>query len=186
MVSWRLSIALFSNFCVASLVLYDFVVPILESCFTVSWSAINCQFQLLERKVHAVSWLVKIRVLYPRFTVAGLCMPVHMQYTECVSTSEVHSNPRYCLYGELLPACRRHTRVAAAAHPYEFEVMRCRTSQFLKMFSECAGSRVCSVFNSGTSNRFEGAVKVKSSMARSLPVENLLPQNMGSIINYLQ
>ena len=28
--------------------------------------------------------------------------------------------------------------------------------------------------------------KVKSSMARSLPVENLLPQNVGSIINHLQ
>ena len=28
--------------------------------------------------------------------------------------------------------------------------------------------------------------KIKSSMARSLPVENLLPQNVGSIINYLQ
>ena len=31
-----------------------------------------------------------------------------------------------------------------------------------------------------------GRVKVKSSMARSLQVENLLPQNVGSIINYLQ
>ena len=29
-------------------------------------------------------------------------------------------------------------------------------------------------------------VKVESSMAKSLPVENLLPQNVGSIINYLQ
>ena len=29
-------------------------------------------------------------------------------------------------------------------------------------------------------------VKVKSSMAKSLPVENLLPQTVGSIINYLQ
>ena len=29
-------------------------------------------------------------------------------------------------------------------------------------------------------------VKVKSSMARSLPVENLPPHNAGSIINYLQ
>ena len=28
--------------------------------------------------------------------------------------------------------------------------------------------------------------KVKSSMARSLPLENLLPQNVGSIINYWQ
>ena len=29
-------------------------------------------------------------------------------------------------------------------------------------------------------------VKVKFSMARSLPEENLPPQNVGSIINYLQ
>ena len=29
-------------------------------------------------------------------------------------------------------------------------------------------------------------VKVKSSMARSPPVENLLPQKVGSIINYFQ
>ena len=29
-------------------------------------------------------------------------------------------------------------------------------------------------------------VNVKSSMARSLPVENLLPQNVGSTVNYLQ
>ena len=29
-------------------------------------------------------------------------------------------------------------------------------------------------------------VKVKSSMAKSLTVENLLPHNVGSIINYLQ
>ena len=32
----------------------------------------------------------------------------------------------------------------------------------------------------------EVKVKVKSSMDRGLPVENLLPQNVGSIINYLQ
>ena len=35
-------------------------------------------------------------------------------------------------------------------------------------------------------NNWEISRKVKSSMARSLPVENLLPQNVGSIINYLQ
>ena len=29
-------------------------------------------------------------------------------------------------------------------------------------------------------------VKVKSSMARSLPAENLLPQKVGSIIDYFQ
>ena len=44
------------------------------------------------------------------------------------------------------------------------------------------------VYNCGSQlngNRQEH-IKVKSSMARSLPVENLLPQNVGSIINYLQ
>ena len=30
------------------------------------------------------------------------------------------------------------------------------------------------------------SVSLKPSIARSLPVENLLPQNVGSIINYLQ
>ena len=35
-------------------------------------------------------------------------------------------------------------------------------------------------------SRTDKNVKVKSSMARSLPVANLLPQNVGSIINYLQ
>ena len=35
-------------------------------------------------------------------------------------------------------------------------------------------------------NHYYISKKVKSSMAKSLPVENLLPQNVGSIINYLQ
>ena len=35
-------------------------------------------------------------------------------------------------------------------------------------------------------SRADKVKKVKSSMARSLPVENLLSQNVGSIINYLQ
>ena len=35
-------------------------------------------------------------------------------------------------------------------------------------------------------NFYHTTVKVKSSMARSLPVEDLLPQKVGSIINYFQ
>ena len=35
-------------------------------------------------------------------------------------------------------------------------------------------------------NKLYKSKKVKSSMARSLPLENLLPQNIESIINYLQ
>ena len=34
--------------------------------------------------------------------------------------------------------------------------------------------------------KIEKQIKVKSSMARCLPVENLLPHNVGSIISYLQ
>ena len=33
---------------------------------------------------------------------------------------------------------------------------------------------------------YKGVKNVKSCMAKSLPVENLLPQNAGSITNYLQ
>ena len=40
--------------------------------------------------------------------------------------------------------------------------------------------------NSGNPAKKTRAKRVKSSMARSLPVENLLPQNVGSIINCLQ
>ena len=44
------------------------------------------------------------------------------------------------------------------------------------------------VSSCGSSFSFEtrDKIKVKSSMARSLPVENLLPQKVGSIINYFQ
>ena len=38
----------------------------------------------------------------------------------------------------------------------------------------------------GLEREFASKKKVKPSMARSLPVENLLPQNVVSIINYLQ
>ena len=37
-----------------------------------------------------------------------------------------------------------------------------------------------------TPNHGKGKKNVKSSMARSLPVENPLPQNVESITNYLQ
>ena len=40
--------------------------------------------------------------------------------------------------------------------------------------------------NHPPSPRYKRKSKVKSSIAKSPPVENLLPQNQGSIINYLQ
>ena len=64
-----------------------------------------------------------------------------------------------------------------------------------KLCSVGIGGSVLSILTPYLSNRSQhvmedgclsNKVKVKSSMARSLPVQNLLPQNVGSIINYLQ
>ena len=58
--------------------------------------------------------------------------------------------------------------------------------------SECSNSRgICllsvvgKLYGRVFIKRVKGK-KVKSSMAKSLTVENILPQNVGSIINYLQ
>ena len=48
-----------------------------------------------------------------------------------------------------------------------------------------AGDIACVFWNEMLSVGPKGKM-VKSSMAKSLPVENLVPQNVGSIINYLQ
>ena len=42
---------------------------------------------------------------------------------------KVNSNSNHCLFSELPSASTRvlHTRTSAAAHPFEFEVSRCRT-----------------------------------------------------------
>ena len=52
---------------------------------------------------------------------------------------KVNSNSNHCLFSQHPPASVRvrntrvrHTRAAAAAHPIEFEISRCRTSQFVR------------------------------------------------------
>ena len=76
---------------------------------------------------------------------------------------KVNSNWNDCLFSELPSAAVRvrHTRAAAAAHPLEFEVSRCRTSQFARCF--LPANRVWNdlpynVFDNGTLDEFEGAV----------------------------
>ena len=59
-----------------------------------------------------------------------------------------------------------------------------RTNSFLEMGK--SSSNVLNVFKGSSLTGHHVKGKVKSSMARSLPVENQLPQNVGSIINYLQ
>ena len=58
----------------------------------------------------------------------------------------------------------------------------------LKSFLNDSSEYISNNSNNGSSYfcRNRKVKKVKSSMAKSLPVENLLPQNVGSIINYLQ
>ena len=48
----------------------------------------------------------------------------------------VNANSNHCLFGELPAASTRvrHTLAAAAAHPLEFEVIRCRISQCVRCF----------------------------------------------------
>ena len=67
---------------------------------------------------------------------------------------------------------REARKCRSEARRFESVVRRCRSE-----------ARMC---KSGYEDVWEVKVKVKSSMARSLPVENLLPQNVGSIINYFQ
>ena len=49
---------------------------------------------------------------------------------------KVNSNSNHCLFSELPSASAtvRHSLAAAAAHPYEFEVSRCRASLFARCF----------------------------------------------------
>ena len=55
------------------------------------------------------------------------------------------------------------------------------TTQSATLSNNCHQDRSV---NATPSNHRVGKVKVKSSISSSLPVENLLPQNMGSIVNY--
>ena len=76
----------------------------------------------------------------------------------------VNSNSNHCFFSELPSASVRvrHTRAAAAAQPLEFEVSRCRTSQFARCFLP-AQTRVWNdipftVVDTGTLDGFKGAV----------------------------
>ena len=70
-----------------------------------------------------------------------------------------------CLYGDLLSTSLRvrHTRAAMAAHHYEFDVVRCKTSQFARCFLHasffsCWNGRLDAVFESSSLGGFNGAV----------------------------
>ena len=115
---------------------FAFVPPILEYCSPVWRSAAECYHQLLESQVYSVARLCSDQSflsLCPRTNVAGLSM----LYKD-------NSNSNHSLFSELPYASTRvrHTRAAAAAHPLEIEVSRCKTSEFVKCFLP---AQVCGV-----------------------------------------
>ena len=85
--------------------------------------------------------------------VAALCM-----------LYKVNLNSNHCLFSELPFASVKvgHTRAAAVAHPFEFEVSRCRTSQFARCFLppqiRVWNDLPYTVFDTGTLDGFKGAV----------------------------
>ena len=133
---------------------YSFVLPILEYCSPVWGSAAECHLQLLERQVYSVARLC------PDQAFLSLCHRRH--FAALCMLYKVNSNLNSCLFSELLSASVRvrHTRDTAAAHPLEFEVSRCRTSQFARCFLP-AQTRVWNdlpytVFDTGMLGGFTG------------------------------
>ena len=88
-------------------------------------------------------------------------------HSPCIEKSmyKVNSNSNHCLFNELRSASTRvrHTRAASAAHQLEFEVSRCRTSQFAGSFLQGQVQMwnvlPSTVFDTETLDGFMGAVK---------------------------
>ena len=99
--------------------------------------------------------------LCPDQTFLSLCHRRHVA-SLCMAY-KVNWNSNHCLYSELpsVSVRVRQNRAAAAAHPLEFEVSRCRTSQFARCFLS-AQARVwndlpCTLFDTRTLDGFKGA-----------------------------
>ena len=85
----------------------------------------------------------------------------------------------------IVSECKLRLPVYVKSAVYNAEQLCTCTSRAALHFHEQSSYAVCMCWAGlhCTNSKFK---YVKSSMARSLPVENLLPQNVGSLINYLQ
>ena len=78
----------------------------------------------------------------------------------------VNSNSNHGLFSELSSASTgvRHSRAVSASHPLEFDVSRCRTSQFARSFLPAQvqmwNDLTYTVFDTGTQDVFKGAITV--------------------------
>ena len=107
---------------------WTFVLPVLEYCSAVWWSAADSHLKLLDRVVRSAGFLaggVLECNLAHRRSVAELCMLFNIK-----------SNQMYPLSGALplryVPACV--TRGALVAHRHSFSPPRCKTSQYCRSF----------------------------------------------------
>ena len=99
----------------------------------------------------------------PDQTFLSLC---HWRHVTALSMlHKVNLNLNHCLFRDLPSASVRvqHTQqVAVAAHPLEFEVSRCRTSQFARCVlpaKTCVWNDLpYTAFDTGTLDEFKGAV----------------------------
>ena len=107
---------------------FAFVLPILEYYSPVWGSAAGCHLQLFERQVCSVARLC------PNRTFLSLCHRRHVAALGMLY--KVNSNSNHCLFSELPSSSVRvwHSCAADAAHPLEFEVSRCKKSQFARCF----------------------------------------------------
>ena len=112
------------SYYIAIALLFVFILPILEYCFPVWVSAAECYLQLLESQVCSVARLwhdQSFLSLCRRRSVAWLSMLYKVNANS--ASFESICFPLSFTY-----------RAAAAAHPLEFEVSRCRTSQIARSF----------------------------------------------------
>ena len=133
-----------------------FVLLILKYFSPVWGSAAECHLQLLERQVYSLARPS------PDQTFLSLCHQCHVASLCMLYT--VNLNWNHCLLSELPSASVRvwHTRAVAAAHPLEFEVWRCRMSQFARCFlpaqTHVLNNLPFTVFDTGMFDGFMGAV----------------------------
>ena len=104
---------------------YAFVLQMLEYCSPVWGSAAECHLQLLERQVYSVTRLCLI-------IVSCHCVIDVMLLNVACCARLIRTRIFVCLAASICFNQRSHIRAAAAAHPFEFEVSRFRTSLFAR------------------------------------------------------
>ena len=121
------SVSLWTPLCCFVATMHLFSQSLSTYCSSVLGSATECHLQLLERQVYSVARLC------PDQTFSSLCHRRHV--AALCMLYKVNSNSNHCLFSELPSASVRvrHSKLRLQL-TLEFEVSRCRTSQFARCF----------------------------------------------------